>query len=101
MTWAYLLVFNDKLGTRDQVKDFIDKLPEVTYWYYCLPHAMFLTATGSAGHISDELKRQFGTEDGKRWFITEVHQDRQGWLPKQVWHMLKNPKSPRLPESDA
>lgn len=99
MTWAYLLVFNEKVGTRGPVQEFLNTIPEVTYWYGCFPGAIFLTSTLPAGQISDKIKAHFGTDSGQRWFITEVHQDRQGWAPKQVWHMLKNPANPRLPKS--
>lgn len=101
MTWAYLLVFNEKVGARAQVQDFLNSVPEVTFWYGCLPSAIFLTSTLPAGQISDKLKERFGSGSGQRWFITEVHQDRQGWVPKQVWHMVKNPTQPKLPKSDA
>ena len=97
MTWAYLLVFSDSFGPRERLKQFLDRQPTVTYWYSCLPHAIFFTATVSAGAISDRLRQEFGASDGKRWFITEVHEDRQGMLPRQVWHMLRHPESPRLP----
>ncbi len=96
MNWAYLLIFNDEVGTRQEVLDFLDSVKEITYWYVCMPHAVFFTSTLTAGGISDLFKQRFGTDKGQRFFITEVHKDRQGWLPKQVWHMLKNPDDPRL-----
>ena len=97
-TWAYLIVFNEKIGTRKDVQAFLDSLPEVTYWYGCLPNAVFFTARVGAGAISEQVKARFGTDSGQRYFITEVHSDRQGWMPKNVWHLLKNPESPRLPK---
>lgn len=97
-TWAYLLVFNEKVGTRKDVQAFLDTISEVTYWYGCLPNAVFLTSTATAGTVSDRIKERFGTESGQRFFVTEVHSDRQGWLPKNVWHLLKNPENLRLPK---
>ena len=97
-TWAYLIIFNDKLGTRSDVQAFLDTLPEVPYWYGCMPNSVFFTATVSAGYISDKVKAKFGTGEGQRFFITEVHSDRQGWMPKSVWHLVNNPESPRFSE---
>jgi hypothetical protein len=94
--WAYLIVFNEKLGTRKEVQEFLDTLPEVTYWYGCLPYSVFLTATVSAKAISEKINERFGTESGQRHFITEISSDRQGWMPKKVWHLVKNPETPRL-----
>lgn len=96
--WAYLLVFNDELGSRSSVQQYLDSLAEVTYWYSCLPSAIFITSTATAGQLSEKIKQKFGTGNGKRFFITEVHSDRQGWLPKSAWHMLTNPDSPKLPK---
>lgn len=100
MTWAYLITFNGKVGTRSIVQEYLTTIPEVTYWYGCLPNTIFLTSTLSAGELSDKIKDNFGTGGGQRWFIAEVGSDRQGWLPKEVWHMLKNPANPRLSKND-
>lgn len=98
MAWAYLVLFNDKVGTRTEVQQFLNTIPEVTYWYGCMPNSVFAISNLTAGQLSDALKSRFGTGNGQRFFVTEVHQDRQGWMPKQVWHLLKNPDSPRLRE---
>jgi hypothetical protein len=97
-TWAYLLIFNDAVGARKEVQEFLDTLSEVTYWYGCMPNSVFLTATVPAGTISDKIQARFGTGSGQRFFLTEVHPDRQGWMPKAVWHLLKDPSDPRLPD---
>jgi hypothetical protein len=96
MSWSYLLVFNEALDA-EKVRELIDKQPEITYWYRCLPNSMFLTSSLSASQISNLIKDEFSTRGGQRFFITEVHADRQGWLPRAVWHMLKNPDNPGLP----
>jgi hypothetical protein len=98
MSWAYLIIFNEKVGTRKEVQAFIDTIPEITYWYGCVPQSIFCISSLTAGQLSDKLKDRYGTSGGQRFFVTEVHQDRQGWMPKQVWHMLKNPDEPRLPK---
>jgi hypothetical protein len=93
MTWAYLLIYNEKLETK-RVTDLIDDNSEITHWVRCLPRSLFLTSTLSAGQISDLIYAEFGSEAGQRWFITEVHKDRQGWLPRSVWYMLNHPDDP-------
>lgn len=98
MSWAYLLVFNASVGSRKEVQQLLDAMPEVTYWYGCLPNGIFLTSTLTARQISENLKERCGTSSGQRWFITQVHDDREGWLPKEAWHVLKNPDSPRMQE---
>ena len=95
MTWAYLIVFSDKLGTRDDVQNFLDSLPEVIYWYSCIPMCVFFTSTLPAQSLAEKVMEQFGSSLGQRFLITEVHHDRQGWLPKQAWHLFQNPGNPR------
>ena len=98
MTWAYLIVFNDALGSRDDVQDFLDTVPEVTYWYSCMPNCVFFTSTFTAGNIADKVLEKFGKGSGQRFLVVEVHKDRQGWLPKKVWHIFQNPEAPRMEE---
>ena len=97
MTWAYLVVFNDALGTPEEVQELLDGMPEVTHWYRCMPHCVFFTCTAVAGTIADRIYTKFGKGAG-RFLVVDVHQDRQGWLPKKAWHMFLNPDTPELDE---
>lgn len=98
MTWAYLIAFNEKLGTRTEVQEFLDDVPEVTYWYGCMPNCVFFTSTLAAGSIAKLVKSRFGTDAGQRFLVAEVHDDREGWLPKKAWHIFRNPEKPRKEE---
>ena len=92
--WAYLIVYSDQLGPRKAVTDFLDSMPEVTYWYSCLPNCIFFTSTLGAQHLGERAHGRFGKS--ARFMIAEVHQDRQGWLPKKAWHLFSHPDNPRL-----
>ena len=96
MTWAYLVVFSDSLGSQQEVHELLNGMPEVTYWYRCLPHCVFFTSTLGAHAIAESFYAQFGKSPGKRFLITEVHADRQGWLPEGAWHLFRKPDNPRL-----
>jgi hypothetical protein len=96
MSWAYLLVFNNATGTRKEVTDYLDTRKEVTYWYAVLPNSVFLTADVSARYLAEGFREHFSNRKGMRFFITEVAVDRDGWGPKAMWYMLKNPDKPRL-----
>lgn len=98
MTWSYMVVFNDRLGKRQEVLDLVDATSEISYWYSCLPHCVFLTSTLTANEIAEKFFEKFGREQGNRFLVMEVHKDRQGWLPKKAWHLFRNPKEPRLDE---
>ena len=94
MTRSYILIFNDTVGTRAEILEHLDTLPSVTHWYVCMPNCIFLTSTVSADTISKAIKEKFGYREG-RYLVMESNNDRQGWLPKAAWHLLRNPSDPR------
>lgn len=96
--WAYLLVYSSKFGNRRDITEWLDSLPEVTFWYYCLPNCIFLTSTETAVNLAESAYQEFGKS--ALFLITEIHRDRQGWLPRQAWHMFRNPEDPRLESDD-
>ena len=93
--WAYLFVFNDALGTREEIQDFLDDIPEVSYWYSCFPNCVFFTSSLSAIGLAKKVHEKFGESRGHTFLITEVHKDRQGWLPSKAWRLFGHPHNPR------
>ena len=92
-SWAYHFAYSSQLGTRKAITEFLDSIPEVTFWYYCLPNCVFFTSTLSASDLSKRVYSRFG--QSAYFMIAEVHTDRQGWLPGQAWHMFQYPNNPR------
>ena len=88
---AYLLVYNDEVGTREQVRDFIDGVPEILNWRYDIPHTFYLVSECSAEELAD-LLLGFAGKQG-RFLIAEVTGNKQGWLPRRTWELL-NHKQP-------
>ena len=91
---AYMIVFNEELGTRKQVQDFLDALPEVIYWYGCLPNCIFFTSFIDVEAIYKKVTLRFGLDGGKRFLVVGVNDERQGWLPKAAWRIFSNPDRP-------
>ena len=83
MAWAYLIVFDEDLGSREEIQNFLNSVQEITYWYSCMSNVVFFTSTLSAKTIADKALDHFGKGLGKRFLVTEVHTDRQGWLPNE------------------
>lgn len=88
---AYLLTYSTGVGTREDIRDFIDDQPEILNWRYDTPHAFYLISESDAEEIA-ELILQFTRGDG-RFLITEVAENSQGWLPRGAWRFL-NEKTP-------
>jgi hypothetical protein len=88
--WTYVLVFDDAVGTRREVLDFLDKLPEILNWYACMSNAVFVVSNKTANELAD-LFRKF-TKDKGRFVILDTETDRNGWLPKPAWEFIRNPR---------
>ncbi|WP_140419300.1 hypothetical protein [Sphingobium sp. Z007] len=97
--WSYIIVFNDKVSPRAGVQEFLDEIPEVTYWYACLPNCIFAASSLTAGGLAEKIKKKFGTSAGQRFLVSEIADDKQGWLPKQAWQLLNHPANPTLPKT--
>ena len=96
---AYLFIYTGEVGTREEIRDYIDNLPEILSWRYDVPHAFYLISESSADEITERMLR-FSKGDG-RFLIAEVTENSQGWLPRGAWRFLneKTPareRSPRL-----
>ena len=93
MIWAYLIIFDDKLGTREDVQRFLDSMEEVRFWHSSLPNCVFFSCSLTADTIAKKVVHHFGDPDIRRYrfMVAEVHSDRQGWLPKNVWRFFRNP----------
>lgn len=97
-SYCYAVLFNDTVGTREAIQEFLDSRDDVTFWHSCLPHCVFCTSTLQAGELSEAIGAHFGKDTGHRFLVLDTDTDRQGWLTKQAWHMMRNPTNPRLPK---
>ena len=89
--YAYLLVFNSRVGTVQEVSAFLDEREDVFQnWITTLPNSFFVVSDRSASELS-EVFRSF-TKDKGRFIILDVDTDRNGWLPKKTWNFIKEPK---------
>ena len=86
MRRAYLFIYSPKVGTRDEVKDFIDECPEVVHWRYDLPNTFYLISDASADELYATIQG-FNAKRG-RFLICEAGANKEGWLPKKTWTLL-------------
>lgn len=90
---AYLLIYSPDIGTREEIRDYIDDLPEILNWRYDVPQGFYLVSQSNADDIANHILR-FSNGNG-RFLITEVVENSQGWLPRRTWHFL-NEKPPAV-----
>jgi hypothetical protein len=78
---SYLILLAANLD-REQVVDYLSSLEGTGDWFFNLPNSFFIQSSLSAAELSNQIKEKFGKV---RHFITEVHENRQGLLPKEHW----------------
>lgn len=86
MARAYVLIYSDRMGSRDEVREFVDGIPEITFWRYDLPNTFYLISELSADELSD-IVLTFNRKRA-RFLIIEVGSNKQGLLPKETWVVL-------------
>jgi hypothetical protein len=91
MNKVYLLIYNDMMGSRDLIKQWANSSDLVVNWRYDLPHCFYLVSEATAAELSAGLRAFFGNSG--RFIITELSENRQGWLPADTWYFLRNMKS--------
>jgi len=89
MKKAYILVYSNDLGTREIVKNTIDSMKIIDIWRYDLPNSLYLISESTADEIAREIRERLGD---KRFFITEISTNKQGWLPRKSWNLINNKK---------
>lgn len=92
MRRSYLFVYSDDVGPRDDVRDFLDSVPEILNWRYDLPNSFYLVSEKSANELAQKV-REF-TKDSGRFIILEITKNKQGWLPKSTWTMINRKSLP-------
>ena len=89
--WAYILVFDDKLGTRQEIQNYLDTRPEILNWFACMTNAIFIVSDQTATSLQ-QIVSQFNKNDAY-FVILDVKTDKNGWLPKAAWNFMNNPKA--------
>ena len=89
---TYLFIYNDDVGTREQIRDHLDELPEVLNWRYDMPYTFYIVSRSSAREIAEKI-RAFAHEG--RFLVAEVTKNKQGWLPRRTWTLLNEAALPR------
>jgi hypothetical protein len=85
------LVYSENLGPAERVRDFIDSRKEITNWHRWLPNSFFLVSELPATKLTD-LFRTY-TKDKGHFIILDTATDRDGWLPRRAWKLMRYPRA--------
>jgi hypothetical protein len=89
MKKTYLFVYNDLFGTREQVKQYINSIPQISHWRFDLPNCFYIVSE----YDSNTLANFFMNLTGRRGFfiLAEiVPSNSQGLLSEGSWYLINN-----------
>lgn len=89
MRKAYMLIYSDSLGSRNEIRKCLNSLEVIDTWRYDMPNSFYVISEHSASEIAKEIRRLLGNG---RFLLTEISDNRQGWLTSQSWYLIKNKK---------
>ena len=86
MEKIYMICFADPIK-RDDLKSYIEALPEIKAWFYSIPQSMFVVASIDANTLYKKVVSRF-PEHGNV-FVSEVpRRNCQGWMPAAHWSIM-------------
>lgn len=89
MRKAYILVYSDKLGTREEVKNCLDNIKQVNTWRFDIPNSFYIISDYSANELAEAIHEFTGK---KKFLVSELTSNRQGWLSDETWYLIENKK---------
>lgn len=90
MSKAYLLIFGDTAGNKDDVKKALNEMKKVKTWRTDMPHCFYVISDSSAQELYEEFISINGSKG--RFIFAETIGNRQGLLPSDSWYLLRNKK---------
>lgn len=88
---VYLLLYGNKTGDREDIKNVLNSIPEVLHWRYDMPNSFYIKSEKTASELC-KLFTQSLNKNSKRFLITEITDNTQGYLLKETWNFINNQK---------
>jgi len=86
MRKAYLFVYDDGVGTREQLKNVLNAMRRVATWRFDIPNCFYVISESSAQELYDEFVSLNGSKG--RFMFIETSTNRQGLMLSETWHLL-------------
>ena len=83
----YLLTYNRSLGAEEEVKSLLNTIPSITDWRTDIPNTFIIKTDAKIKDVAEQL---IDKRPNSRFFISEISENRAGWLPKDAWTFIKD-----------
>lgn len=89
---AYIFTYNDEVGSREELMEYIDGVPEILNWRFDMQHAFYLVSELDAEQLASKIREYSGRKG--RFLVAEIDRNKQGWLPRGTWRFLNRKHVP-------
>ncbi|UTZ27771.1 hypothetical protein HB761_14060 [Vibrio campbellii] len=89
MKKAYVLVYNDGLGTREQLIEALNQCRTVITWRYDMANAIYIISENTADEIAKDLET-IRPPGNSRYLLLEYNGNAQGRATEETWYLLNN-----------
>src|SRR5438552_14171145 len=95
MKKSYVLIYGNaphsgSFLARAAIREWANKSPLVETWRTELPNCFYLVSEASANDLAIDLRNNVRTL--RNFLIIEASENRQGWLSKETWYLLRHKK---------
>lgn len=88
MRKSYLFIYDEKVGTREQLKDVFNSMSIVHFWRFDIPYCFYIISDSSAQELYDMFIKI--NEKKGRFMFVEASSNRQGQMLSDTWYLLRN-----------
>jgi hypothetical protein len=97
MRKSYLLIFDNEVGTSEELREYLNSLPQILNWRTdTIPNSIYIVSELSADEIASFVKT-INKNDGA-FLVTEITPNKQGWMIKDTWTMINKKTLPGEPK---
>jgi hypothetical protein len=95
MKWSYILLFSEQFMSYDEAKYFLNARDDVTEWLHVFDNVFVLASTNTAVNLAAAVlayvkKNQKIKKPTGLFLLTELTEDRNGWLQKAAWNLINH-----------
>ena len=94
MRKSYVFIYDNTLGDRETVRDFIDKIPGILNWRSdAIPNAFYLVSELSAAELAS-LIAPLRKSETVAFLVCEITANKQGFMDEKTWKVINEKPLP-------
>ena len=96
MRKCYLLTHSSLVAPYQQMKKVLSSIPEVLTWRTDIPNCFYLVSEADANALVALIREKTGKNG--RFIVSEITDNRNGWLTKESWYFINNKRAKPVEE---